>query len=164
MGSTQNSPRSSHTRSTNTRGYHHPSWFAPPPPEQAHSLGKGSTGSRSTHLLDPHRRRRCGSSGHLGPDSSPLQMTRRNGTGTWLAMGGGVMRDSGGWRASRADERKEKGERMGESGVGRGVIQMPGTGRSFYIGPADLDPSWTADLACHVSKSGKCVSFFSLRC
>ena len=29
---------------------------------------------------------------------------------------------------------------------------------------ADSDPSWTADLACHASKSGKCVSFFSLRC
>ena len=50
--------------------------------------------------------------------------------------GGGVVRggDSG-WRASRVDQRKEKGERMEESGVGRGVIQPPGAGRSFYIAP-----------------------------
>ena len=61
-------------------------------------------------------------------------MTRRNGTGTCLAVGGGVVRGGGGGlRASRTDQRKEKGERMGESGVGRGVIQTPGAGRSFYI-------------------------------
>ena len=48
-------------------------------------------------------------------------------------VGGGVVRGGGGWLVSRADQRKEKGERMEESGVGRGVIQTPGAGRSFYI-------------------------------
>ena len=52
-----------------------------------------------------------------------------------MARGGGdVVHDGGGgWQASRADQRKEKGERMGESGVGRGVIETPGARRSFYI-------------------------------
>ena len=45
------------------------------------------------------------------------------------------MRGGGGWRVSRTDQRKEKGERIGESGVGRGVIQTPRVGQSFYIGP-----------------------------
>jgi len=49
-------------------------------------------------------------------------------------VGGGVVRGGGGWLVSRADQRKEKGERMEESGVGRRVIQMPGAGQSFYIG------------------------------
>ena len=49
-------------------------------------------------------------------------------------VGGGVVRGGGGWLVSRADQRKEKGEQMGESGVGHGVIQTPGAGRSFYIG------------------------------
>ena len=44
----------------------------------------------------------------------------------------------------------------------RGRIKLPGTGEVFLPEPADSDLSWTAKLACHESKSGKCVSFFSL--
>ena len=35
---------------------------------------------------------------------------------------------------------------------------------SHLLGRADLDPTWSADLACHTSKNVKYVSIFSLCC
>ena len=69
----------------------------------------------------------------------------------------------GGWALHRAE--KDGGGR--ESGVGRaawGRIKTPGAGEVFLFEHADSDLSWTAKLACHASKSGKCVLFFSLCC
>jgi hypothetical protein len=73
-------------------------------------------------------------------------------------------RRGAGWLASRTDQRKEKGEPMGERGVGRwGHTDARGSPVISHR-LADSDPSWTEELACHASESGKCVSFFSLRC
>ena len=61
------------------------------------------------------------------------------------------------------EQRKtEEGRRVVRRAAGR--IKTPGAGEVFLSEPADSDPSWTAELACHGSTSGKYISFFSLCC
>jgi hypothetical protein len=80
-------------------------------------------------------------------------------------VGGGVVRGGGtGWRASRADQRKEKRGADEREGSGpAGSYRRQGSPVISHR-PADSDPIWTEELACDASESGKCVSFFSLRC
>ena len=88
--------------------------------------------------------------------------------GNWdIARGGGGGLDGGGGGDGRALHGAEKDGGGRESGVGRatqGRIKMLGAGEVFLPEPADSYPSWTAELACHASKSGKCVLFFSPCC
>ena len=73
------------------------------------------------------------------------------------------------WRQRRL-EGVTRGPKKGERGADgrewsgpRGNIDARGRAVILHR-PADSDPRRTADLTCQASKSGKCVSFFSLQC
>ena len=120
--------------------------------------------NRRTLILIPKSRQQCRP--RIGFQAGTYLYTIAKVLGKDMSRGGGRHCARRRWRLAGVVRGPEKGERGADGREWSGPRgNTDARGRTVILHrPADSDPSWTLDLACHVSKSGKCVSFFSLRC